>query len=265
MVVTQPQINALLATMKKTLEQIATLRDRVTQLAQEMAEELNKAQQEYDNRLRSLNAEARQWMSRKATTQMRLEQLQATQRMTEASVIEEPDVPGVTHPEPKLPNALEVPKAPEPPLVDPRVTRKRALADHIYYFLGEDQEVVMQHINALLVDEDADIGHMLELLAWGEIWKARPEWESLKDHHERLKGWQPMLEARLAHWKGEVQRLESESRYALWKIKSQGEAQWQAYLGDLVAKQQAENERLAHEVAILEAELQNLVSRSGEE
>jgi uncharacterized phage infection (PIP) family protein YhgE len=258
MIITQSHIDDLLAELKDTLEQINALRGRVTKLVSDVGDELDLAQQEYDARLSSLNAEARELAYRKETLKMRLNQLQNSQNSIEAQNFLDLDVPGVDPPEPELLETTETPESPEPPPEDPRIARKRALADHIYYFLEQDQEAVMQHVNAVLNKENTDIGHMLELLAWGDIWKARPAWESLEDQYQRLKGWQPMLKARLSYWKGEVQRLESEKRYALWKIKNQGEAHWQAYLDDLVEKQKSENAKLSHEVAVLEAELQDM-------
>jgi hypothetical protein len=131
------------------------------------------------------------------------------------------------------------------------------LADHIYSCLNQEQEeVVMQVVNAILADESKDIGDMLEALAWGGIWKVRTDWESLEDQYSRLTEWRAALEVRLNYWRAEIHRLESESRYTLWEVKRQSEAQWQALLADLEQKQAAENALLAHEVAVLEQQLQ---------
>jgi len=219
-----------------------------------MEDELDQAQQEYDARLAPLNAEAAQLTNRKVLLQARLAQLHTPSPTTEITNPVDSDLPGVILPEPVLPPS-DTPMPPPTPPADPRLAQKRTLADHIYYFLGNDQEAIMQIINAVLADDGKGMGHMLESLTWGEIWTIRADWESLAEQCNRLKGWQSELENRLSHWKAQVQRLESESRYSPREIKSQGEEKWQTFLDELVQKQTVENARLAHEVAILEQEL----------
>jgi chromosome segregation ATPase len=263
MIVAQSDVDKLLRTLKNLLEQIATLRERVTELESEMKDELNQAKQEYDERLGPLNADAAQLINQKALLQARLAQMRTSPTTTATTNHTDTALPDVVLPEAVLPRSDTPTNPPDPPPVDPRLAQKRALADHIYYFLDSDQEPVMQVINAMLADDSRDMGHMLESLAWGEIWAIRADWESLEEQYNRLKGWQSALESRLAHWKAQVQRLESESRYSLWEIKSQGEEKWQVFLDELVQKQTAENARLTHEIAILEQELQ--AQNEGEE
>ena len=51
---------------------------------------------------------------------------------------------------------------PDPPSEDSRIARKRELADFVYAFT--DDEIVIQVINMTLVDNDREIGEMLESL-----------------------------------------------------------------------------------------------------
>ena len=255
MIVTQTQIDELLATLKTFREQIEGFKARVGELmATEMEAALAQAHKEYEARLKPVNEEASRLRNERAVLQMRLAQLAANQTIAGP----EPAAarPDITTPEP-VPTFEDKPAPLPPPPPDPRGERKRKLADYIYIFLPQEQEeAVMQVINAILVDEGKDIGDILEALAWGNIWSIRAGDESLEAHYARLNEWRAALEGRVTYWKTRVHSLESESRYALWEVKKQGEAQWQALLEDLVQKQTAENKRLAHEVAVLQQQLQ---------
>lgn len=257
MSITQSSIEEVLNKLEELLEQITALRQRVAQLDSEMADELNQAQKEYNEQLGHLNTKARKLRARKAMLKTQIAQYNAPEATEQEDSDLDMDKPGITPPEEELPS-IEDPEFPKPPPMAPRMVRKRELADHIYYFLDQDEETVMQEINAVFEDESTDVGNMLELLAWGEIWSVRPEWESLNDQHQRLQQWLQALQARLAYWKGQVQRCESESRYSLWKIKCRGEAEWQAYLESLVEKQTKENTRLKREILVLKGELHTM-------
>ncbi len=254
MIVTQTHIADLLATLKTFREQIEAFKARVAELlATEMEAALAQAHKEYEARLKPLNEEASRLKNERAVLQMRLAQLAAT---PVTAGLDETKSGLVTTPDPVLP-VEEKPAPPPPPPPDPRGERKRKLADYIYFFLPpEQEEVVMQVINAILADESKDIGDILETLAWGDIWGIRPEDESLEAQYTRLSDWRAALEGRVVYWKTRVHSLESESRYALWEVKRQGESQWQALLDDLAQKQAAENDRLAHEVTVLAQQLQ---------
>jgi DNA anti-recombination protein RmuC len=261
MLVTPSGIDEVLEELKDLLDQITDLRDRVRNLENEMDEELNQAQQEYEEKLGSLNAEAARLRHQKGSLKTRLDQLRKSRGSSDTIPLPPADIPEVAPPKPILSKKTSDP--PEPPPLDPRMVRKRALADHIYYFADPDQETVVQQINAILSDESASLGEMLELLAWGDIWKARADWESLRMQYERLKEWQSGLEVRLDYWKCQLREIESGERYSLWETKSQGERRWQDFLEEVAEKQRAENRQLAHEVTVLRQELQSLKVEEG--
>jgi hypothetical protein len=246
MSITQPQIDELLATLRSTIELIAPLRHH----AGEISRELSQVKREYDQRMRDVNAQADQLEVRRDALRARL----AHRLAPEAA-------PGPSAPEPVPPEAvpdLLEPGFPLPPPLpeDPRAARKRALADHIEYFMDGSQGTDMQVINAVLVDERCDVGDMLEILAWGTIWTSRAEWERLEDQHERLAGWRQALDERLAFWQHEIRRLENDSGYALLRQHQRLAAdEWLAYLDDLARQQEIENARLAGEVAVLQQAL----------
>ncbi|MDX9954457.1 MAG: hypothetical protein RBT75_10195 [Anaerolineae bacterium] len=255
MIVTQTHIDELLATLKALRGHIEVLKARVAELmATEMEAALVQAYKEYEAQLKPFNEEASRLRNEQAVLQTRLAQLVANS--TVAASDPTAARPDVTTPEP-VPTFEDKPAPLPPPPPDPRGERKRKLADYILDFVSEEQEeVVMQVINAILVDESKDIGDILEALAWGDIWSIRAGDESLEVQFARLNEWRAALEGRVIFWKTRVQSLESESRYTLWEVKKQGEAQWQALLEDWVQKQAAENKRLAHEVAVLQRQLQ---------
>src|SRR5262249_46497087 len=131
------------------------------------------------------------------------------------------------------------------------------LADHIFYFMDTSQLADMEIINAVLSDDQRDVGDMLELLTWGDIWKSRPDWETFEQQLERLLSWQVALEDRLGFWHQEVRRLESDPNYGLVRIMtSDSREAWQSHLDDLVRQQSEENRQLAEEISILEERLQ---------
>jgi hypothetical protein len=145
---------------------------------------------------------------------------------------------------------------------NPREARKRALWNHLYYFLdtGEmDQDPqrvkAIQALHGMVNDERRDIGEMLEVLAWGDIWKERAEWESLDDQARWMQDWCAALEQRLKYWEQTVSRMELDRRQKLLKEKQKRTQQeWLTYLGWLADQQQQENLRLARDVQILEDE-----------
>lgn len=141
---------------------------------------------------------------------------------------------------------------------DPRDAQKRALADHIEYFISDsDREPVMQVINAILSDDTRDLADMLEAMAWGPIWMARADWETLEDQYARLVEWQHSLKNRRVHWQGEIHRLKNDGRYSLLQeCQVRTREQWMTYLAQMARDQQEEVNELAREVAILEGQWQ---------
>lgn len=256
MTISSQQIDALFATLKALLDQIAPLRVQVGTMEDGMA----KAQRDYDRHLGELNREADDLAARKAFLEQRLAAPASPDPVLPVPIDDLADHAGVIPPPPLVgPEEESEPDQPAPPAPpeDPRFRRKRVLADHIYYFLESSQDAVMQVINAVLDNEHCDMGDMLELLGWGSIWMARAEWETLENHVTRLDGWRQALEERLAFWHNKLNFLEQDPRYALWQAMAatSGEA-WQTFLRDRASEQAAENARLAHEVAVLEAQWQ---------
>jgi len=248
MSVTQTQIEQLLEALKTLLAQISSLR----QQAKEVEKDLAQAQGEYDQKLGSLYAEADRLEALKTSLRNRLAPKTTAVAPDYTS---KPTTNKVELPPQILETQIE---EPPPPPENPRIKRKRDLADHIEYFIAEsDREPIMQIINAVLANEQQDVGEMLELLSWGEIWKARAEWETLEDHYTRLQGWQEALTERLTYWQRKQHRLESTPFYSLWQEKrSRSQESWLAFLDNLAQQQAEENARLAHEVEVLEQQWQ---------
>ena len=250
MATTQMQIDNCLTALEVLLEQIKPLRQRVAEVEKGLAQ----AQRDYDQKMSKLNAEAE-----------RLEGLKISRMARLAPEIN-------PHPPPQVAPAELKPTPPEevisimptadtppspPPTESPRAVQKRSLARYIRYFLDSNQDAVMQVINAVLVDDQRGMGDMLEVLSWGDIWKARAAWETLENQYDRLNEWHQVLEERLAYWQREMRKQESDSRYYLWqKMHGSSQEEWLAFLDDLARQAEAENAQLAHEVEVLEQALQ---------
>jgi hypothetical protein len=258
--ITQSHIDDLLNTLQSLHAQIAPLREQATALEKE----LNQVQQLYDQQLAPLNAEADQLELRKLSLRTRLaatEQEKESQPTVPVTAAYEVEPPPETLPVEDLPAPVALPPPPE----DPRAIRKRRLADHIFYFLDNDQQIKMQTINALLADERCDVGDMLESLTWGAIWESRADWETLEAQHTRLLEWHESLEERCAYWQDKIRQMENSDMYTLWSQSHQaGQQDILVLLAHLVAQQQEENERLAHEVAVLEDAWQKKQARRKE-
>ena len=246
MPISQAQIDELLEQLKHLLAQITPIRQQMATLEKQLAQ----VQREYDKHLGEHNSEANR-------LEMLKHSLKARLARKPTPIMQEPTtqaVPEAIQP----PEVVEIALSPDeppppPPAEEPGMVPKRALANHIYYFLDPSQSAIMQTINALLIDGARGIGEMLELLEWGEIWSARADWEPLEEQYQRLEGWQAALTERWAFWQAEEQRLKGDSRYALWRERdSRSSEEWLALLQGLTEQQKIENERLAQEVAILE-------------
>jgi len=252
--VTEGQIQEILLGLKELLERIDLLRQKSAEVEKGLAE----AKQRYDEKIGDLNAEAERLEVLRYSLRARLQEKRANMPVSSE--------PGA-QPQPEVKSELNTASTPvdNAPLLndspprheDIRRQRKQKLADHIYYFIDTSQENVLKIINAILVNESADVGEMLERLAWGSIWSERADWETLEDQFKRISEWQQALKDRLAYWEEILQSLEHDTCYSLWIEWSKGDERWKQFLDELARKQKTENERLSHEVLVLQAELQS--------
>ncbi len=244
----QTQIDDLLNKLKLNLEEITRLRSQAADLEKSLAE----VQHDYEQKLGPLNAEADRLEGLKLSLRARLARQDVSPPKREHSET------AATPPQEVIEPDSAGPKPPPPPPKDPRAARKRALADHVISFVsGEEMETVMQVVNAILDDERRDIGDMLELIPWGDIWTARAEvWETLDLQYERLREWDQGLTTRLTYWQGQIQRLEDDDRHGLLQeMQSRSRPDWLAYLDDLAQKQTKINEESSREVQFLEQQI----------
>ncbi len=237
---TEPLITELLTSLEALLKQIEPLRKR----ADEIATGLAQTQREYDLKMSAANAEA--------------ERLEALKRSLMQRPDERPKAPTSSSRslDPIPPRQIDViDSGPvirplEPPRESPRTARKRTLLNHIFYFSDAGQNTVIEQINSLLDDEQRDVGDILEMLTWGDIWRARPDWETLEQQQKRLEGWRDALKQRVTYWEKEINRLEQDGFYDLWERRSQlTEAEWHSFLDQMLQDQETDNQRLAREVA----------------
>lgn len=251
---TESQIAELLKTLEKLLQQIEPLRAQIKQMEKEFTE----VQQEYDAKLGKANAEADSLHASWISLDARLNRKPAPPPPSEERVTD-PVPPPAT-----LDAGAEPAMSPLPPPRESlRTARKRALLDYIFNFT--DSGPVIERINAIVDDERRELGDMLELLTWGEIWKARTDWETIDEQWARLDEWRTALEQRVAYWIGENNRLKEDPRYSLWERRSELDpAAWQAALDDLRRHQEIENERLAAKIASKEQEWQARQNKSPE-
>lgn len=234
------QTDKALARIEELLRKIGPLREKAAALIRALEE----AQHDYDKVVGPVNQEA-----------IRLEAAIAHLRRalvgTPTRPIEEPlhEHAQITPPR-RWDDAVEPISAPD---IDER--RKRSIADHVLYFAADENDPIVVLMNSMLSKPDRESGEMLELIAWGDIWRAAPDWETDSDRLERLYSWQMELEGRLKHWEGEIHRLTGDSRYQLAVKKQElSESKWRAYLNGIALDQAAENHRLAQELKILETE-----------
>ncbi len=243
MVDIETQIIEILNNLKELLEQITWLR----QHADELDRGLIEAQRDYDQKIGPLNTEADRLEALKLSLRARL----ARRPSPAAQPAKSDDAPST----PKPVITTETP--PPPPPKDPRAKRKRELADYIGYFIAdESRETIMQVINAILADEQRDVGDMLELLSWGNIWTASADWETPVEQYKRLNDWNQILADRLVYWQERIHGLEKSSYYSLWQQKqSLSQAEWLANLDEMGRQQAANNANLSREVDFLEQQL----------
>jgi hypothetical protein len=253
MLVTEAHIAELLKTLEALLKQIAPLRTRVAEIEEGLAQ----TQREYESKLGQANAEAERLEGLKRSVLARLNPVPEPELPTPPPTPDPTPPPPLIKPEPGI-------APPQPPPETPRVARKRALLDYIFYFADAGETTVIEKINAIVDDERHDVGDILELLTWGDIWRARPDWETLADQWKRLDGWRAALDQRVTVWQQAIRRLEDNDYYELWKRKSElSTAEWQSFLDQLLQQQEADNKRLADEIAKLEQRWQPQASASG--
>lgn len=146
-----------------------------------------------------------------------------------------------------------------PTRATPWAAEKRALADHIYLFMGVDQKEVIKVINGVLTDKRYGLGDMLELLGWGAdgyLWRARPEGESVAHQLQRLQLWHGQLATRRDYWEGRRRDLLAKSEYATWEMRQTlTDEAWAAWLDGEVQKVVSQNTRLHRERDTLRREL----------
>jgi hypothetical protein len=236
----EAEIEELLNELKVVLDEITSLRQR----AATVEAGLVLVQRDYEKKLHAANAEADR-------LELLLSSLQA--RLAGGQPPSPPPDPQPSPPPALVTNAPEV--VADIPSEPPEAVRKRELVAHIRYFT--DDQTVIERLNALLKDPERDVGDLLELLPWGDIWWARAaDWETMADQFARLTTWREALQERLTHWKLEIHRLEEDSRYPLLVRKEASSVKdWHSYLGELARKQLAENARLAREIEILQEQL----------
>ena len=241
---TEAQINRLLKQLEELHARGASTRREVNELEQAVA----LTRSDYEQKLGQPNGEAERLRVLKASLEARL---RGSRRSAPPTPAPTPRVkpPPVTF-TPQVEERVAI--APPPPPKSFKRERKAALRDFIYYFSESEQASGIEQINAMLDDERRDIGDILELVEWGDIWKVRSDWETLDEQQQRLEGWQAALEERLAYWQ---HRLEQSNNpfHELWlKRKAMTRPAWLSFLDELARRQAQQNQELAGEVAALE-------------
>jgi len=131
----------------------------------------------------------------------------------------------------------------ELPRIDPRVERKRKLANHIVMRIPYDQrEKVLAQVNPMVTDPSYDLPDILERVPWGPVWEDKPTWESLDEQLERLQVWHGALQQRHQALEAELKEMEKEAEGWLKDKESRTLAQWQAHLEQRSAELAAEVE-----------------------
>jgi len=233
---TETEINVLLEKLEMLLSEVKALSAAIDRIATM----LEQAEREYELKLGDVMAEADRLDAEKHGLLSRLNRAEAPGPMPPRAVepVAPPALVEVASPAIKLPPSL-----PE----NPTRKRKRALADFIFNF--NDSGPVIEKINALVDDDARDIGEMLELMEWGQIWKERTSWETFDEQRQRLEEWHIALEERRSFLTEKKNRLEENS---LWNRRSKSEEDWQSFLDEMLQQRKAENERAAREIEKLE-------------
>ncbi|MBM7845943.1 hypothetical protein [Herpetosiphon giganteus] len=241
----QDQINAMFENLKHILEEIIAVRERAVQIEAG----LFTVSREYATRLQTLNSIAVELNQRLEDLRIQLKPIVTppkahNQTSTTASTVVNIPIASTQVPAQNL-------------TADLRDKRKRDLADYLEEIVSlEDHEMIMQQINACVVDDQQDIGNILELLTWGAIWLQRTPYETLDDQLSRLNTWQQALNDRLGFWKIKVRRLEKDSTYALWQDRQLLTTdQWEQFLDNLAVEQLTANQSLQKKIDVLQEQL----------
>jgi hypothetical protein len=254
MPVTEPQIRERLDELQSLVKQIGVLRSEVGQVQAEMAA----VQEEYEREVGPANAEA---------ARLRGEKVGLNALLTDRPPPAPPPRPADGEIEPPPPVVTRKPdEAAAPPAVqeDPRFVRKRELCLYLLDLLQDSQERVLQAINAMQTDSHLDVGDMLEALPWGPVWEARWGIETPDGQYMRLGGWKAALSDRVAYWQRTVADLNAQADGGIVREKRERTPEaWLAYLRDRAGEQEKENERLRHEVAVLEQQWRDKQGRAG--
>jgi hypothetical protein len=146
--------------------------------------------------------------------------------------------------------------APAPP-PDPEAVDKNVLLEHLYRVLdGMDPEggAVVAEVQGLVQDPQATLVDALEQVPWGPGWTDRSAVESAGDQVTRLRTWSVALARRRDDVRAAAARLQTDSRYPLWRRREAGAEAWQAFLAEVVEERRRENEETATQVAELRDE-----------
>jgi hypothetical protein len=247
------RVRKILADIESLLSQIVSLRRQVNEIEAGLAE----TKRDYDKKLAQVNAEADKLESLKHSLLARSKSIPIPAPPLHDGVIPPPQ--GI---EAKTEQPTEI--QPLPLRESDTARRKRRLLDHIDYFTDEGQADVIGRIHAFAKDERRGVGDILELLKWGSIWQARPDWETLEEQEDRLKGWRGILQERLDYWQRELQRISQDQRHSLWqRKKALSGDEWQSFLQQLAKQQEWDNEQLRRKVAELEHLRQAQQTESG--
>jgi len=236
------EIEEALARIEQLLAEIEPYR----QQCGTMMRNLDEAHREYEEVIGAANRESVRLENAIAYTRWQLSGHAAAERLPEPPPLGQPAawvtspqtwdaVPGVTAAE------------------DLRAARKRWIADHVLYFAATDTDPIVVLINNMLTRPEHGPGEMLEVIKWGEIWKAAPDWESEEDRLARLNSWLEELESRLDYWKARTKQLTADYALAAKRTNSTP-VEWRAWLAGLAAKQEAENSRRTADLELLQAE-----------
>jgi hypothetical protein len=242
MAVTQVQIDQLLGRIEVLHGELSIVRRQA--LALEEAYDV--AKRDYELKLGGVNAEA-------ARLEGLRDSLAARLRGVSQPLPPRPEPPVVQPPPVFIGDTQPAKIVPPVPVKNPRTERKRVLLDYLYYFTDDAQMAHITRFNAVLDDDQHDVGDLLEALEWGDIWRARYEWESLDAQHARLEGWRVALVAQLTHWKERLSR-QSEGQFSALRERREKltPEQWAAFLDNLAEVQREQNRTLAEKVTELE-------------
>ena len=246
--------------IQHALDQIKTLLGEITPLRERagtLAADLGKAKALYNEKLRPLKKEGDELRSKIMTLNTR--RAGKTPRPVTGPP-KPPEPTGVRPPKPFVP--VDTTKPPSATPRNFRLERKRALHDHVSWVMGHRRQKAaeMQEITALLADESADVGDMLELIPWGEegrFWKERPTYQKPEEQAAQLEDWVSALQGRLSFWKNKIAELQEEATLAEYAhLMTTDLDKQRIYLEEEMKRMAAENQNLATQASELERMIQ---------